>query len=101
MNLESIKKIYLVPKIKLKLGHTSDEVQNRLLTRRVKILEYIRLNGKVKLVDIAKDLNVIKQTVINDIDALVDVHSIVKVKKCKGNKYTTVEYCIRYTGIYC
>lgn len=101
MNLESINKVYSVPIIKLKpkLGHTSDEVQNTLFARRVKILDYIKEHGKVKVADISKDLDVIKRTVINDIDALVDAHAV--VKKCCGTKAMTVEYCIRYAGIYC
>lgn len=101
MNLESINKVYTVPNIKLKpkLGHTSDEVQNRLFARRVKILKYIREHGKVKVSDISKDLDVIKQTVTNDIETLVNAHAV--EKRCSRTKAMTVEYCIRYDGIYC
>ncbi len=101
MNLKSINDIYSTPDIKLepKPVSTSDAVQNRLFARRVKVLKYIKEHSKVKTADIEKDLNVVLTTLINDIEALVNANAV--VKRYPGTKDMTIEYCIRYYGIYC
>lgn len=101
MRFDSINKVYSVPKINIepKLGHTSDEVQNKMFSRRVKVLKYIKKNGRVKISEISEALNIIHRTVANDVHALFDVHAIRKIRK--GSKPMILECCIRYDGIYC